>query len=225
MLPKGLSGRRFGAVVSSTEPLSVEGDLVPGDSPGTWRFEDNGHRYYVASTAPSWAHVAETSRQREASLLADAEDSLADVPLLPQSASEEMRLQAHWLWIRKNFKYLDSPALLEDSVRRSTLDELLESRTGDCKDFVLLLQALLRRDGILSDSVWVDTTRDAGEKMTRLPTSRTDHVILYIPSLGLYVDPTLANKQPFPTARAIKYDFAVNIRTGAVLSIDQPAAH
>jgi hypothetical protein len=224
-IPKGLSGNRFGAIVRSAEDLSVEGDLVPGNSPGTWRFKDSGLRYYVASTASSWNDVARAFSEREELLLADAEDALLGVPLLPPSASEEMRLQAHWMWIRKNFSYRYSPTLWDDSVKRSGIDELLQQGAGDCKDFVLLLQALLRRDGIRSDSVWVDTTREAGERTTKLPTNRTDHVILYIPSLDLYVDPTLANKQPFPTARAISYDFAVNTRTGEVLAIDQPATH
>jgi hypothetical protein len=66
---------------------------------------------------------------------------------------------------------------------------ILDHRYGDCKDHVVLLEALLRAVGIESTPALVNLGR-----AMRLPEltllTPFNHVITYVPSLGLYLDST-----------------------------------
>ena len=70
-----------------------------------------------------------------------------------------------------------------------SLDFVLDNRMGDCKDHATLLQALLAAKGIASHQVLVN----AGDiyRLPSVPTvSMVNHVINYLPTLGLFLDST-----------------------------------
>lgn len=219
-IPKGLPAARYGAIVRSPTPLFIEGDLADAPTKNVWRFHGSGHGYFVASTAPSWAHVARTYRRVEEELISSGGKELAVVPRLAKAATTDERIQAYWLWVRRNLTYRHNPNILDGGAAPSSLANLLAERKGDCKDFVLLLRALLARDGVASDSIWVDSTVERGEPWTRLPTARADHVLVYVPSANRYLDPTLASKRPLPTGGSFGYEFAVNTGSGKTGSLD-----
>lgn len=65
---------------------------------------------------------------------------------------------------------------------------ILALRYGDCKDHATLLRAMLAAKGIASEYVVINTGRIyAG---TTFPAAIFDHMIVYIPEFGLYLDPT-----------------------------------
>jgi hypothetical protein len=72
-------------------------------------------------------------------------------------------------------------------------DEVLSNEYGDCKDHVVLLQALLSAVGV--DSVPVLINSDSSYTLPQVGMF-TNHVITYLPSLDLYVDST-AQFAPF----------------------------
>ncbi|HVC43903.1 MAG TPA: DUF3857 domain-containing protein [Candidatus Binataceae bacterium] len=75
------------------------------------------------------------------------------------------------------------------SVVPHNVDEVLANRMGDCKDHAALLQSLLAAKGIASTPVLINA--GAAYTLPKVPClDAFDHVILYIPSLGLYADST-----------------------------------
>lgn len=114
----------------------------------------------------------------------------------------EPREQARRLydWVTQNVRYVGI-FLGMGAVVPHAADQVLQNRYGDCKDHVTLLTALLAAKGIeartaivsLGNSFWVS-------KLPLLP--NFNHVIVHIPSLDVWADPTAATT-PFgrlPTA-------------------------
>lgn len=91
-------------------------------------------------------------------------------------------------WVAREINYAGNCVGIGAVVPRD-LPVVLDNRMGDCKDHATLLQALLQAKGIASHQVLVN----AGSMFT-LPAvpvvSMVNHVINYVPSLGLFLDST-----------------------------------
>jgi hypothetical protein len=66
---------------------------------------------------------------------------------------------------------------------------ILSRRFGDCKDHATLLVALLAAKGIHSEQALINVA--ATYRLAKTATLAFNHVIVYIPALNLYVDPTV----------------------------------
>ncbi|HVU20206.1 MAG TPA: DUF3857 and transglutaminase domain-containing protein [Rhizomicrobium sp.] len=75
---------------------------------------------------------------------------------------------------------------------------VLSNRFGDCKDHVALLEALLAAKGIESTAALVRVAAATYKLPSAASPHNFDHVITYVPSLGLYLDST-AQIAPFGT--------------------------
>lgn len=219
----GLMGQAFGASVQADGEVFVEGDLVRAASAKTWTYKDLGFGYFVVSTARDWSVVAKEYRRVESEAINGGQASLSSIPRAPPASTDAQKLAAHWLWIRRNLVYKANPNVVQGGIAPSEIGALLKRGTGDCKDFTMLLRALLARDGVASESVLVDLVVAKDEPTTRVPSDRVDHVVLRIPSLSRVVDPTLAKRHPLPTGGRWTYPFAIDTQTGQVesLAIDQ----
>lgn len=97
--------------------------------------------------------------------------------------------QALYEWVTRNVRYV---AVYFGNGRFVPNDTatILSRRFGDCKDDATLLSALLAAKGIASEQVLLGAM-----PRYRLPATATvsalNHVIVYIPSLDRYVDPTV----------------------------------
>jgi transglutaminase superfamily protein len=104
-------------------------------------------------------------------------------------ADTRAQAEAIFDWVSRNIRYV---AVYFGSGRYVPNDTgtILSRRFGDCKDDALLLAALLAAKGIASEQVLL-----GADPVYRLPTTATlnafNHVIVYIPALDLYVDPTV----------------------------------
>jgi len=131
-----------------------------------------------------------------------AEDKARPTPAIKKLADEitggatDPREQAGRLydWVTQNIRYVGI-FLGMGAVVPHAAEQILENRYGDCKDHVTLLTALLAAKGIeartaivsLGTSYWTST----------LPLlSNFNHVILFVPSLDVWLDPT-ATVTPF----------------------------
>ena len=104
--------------------------------------------------------------------------------------AQEPREQARLLyeWVAEKIDYAGNCIGVGAVVPREQAF-VLDNHMGDCKDKATLLQALLAAKGISSSQALINSGG-----LYRLPAipvvSMVNHVILYVPSLDLYMDPT-----------------------------------
>ena len=97
-------------------------------------------------------------------------------------------------WVRKNIRYV-ATYLGAGGWQPHTVDWILQNKYGDCKDHVLLLQALLKAQGIDSQGALINT--QAEYVLPAVAIGSFNHIIIYVPSLNLFLDPTSENV-PYP---------------------------
>ena len=151
-----------------------DSDFAPGLSAtsfATW--EDLG-RAYQARARPK-AEVTDAIRAQALKIIGDATQT-----------REKVRRLYHW--VSRNIRYLGVYAGAGGYVPHAASD-VLANRYGDCKDHVVLLEALLRAVGIESGPALVNS--GLAFKLPRLASSTPlNHVITFIPDLDLYLDST-----------------------------------
>lgn len=102
--------------------------------------------------------------------------------------------RALYEWVARNIRYV-AIYLGDGGFEPHDVEAILRDRYGDCKDYVVLLQALLKATGIDSSPALINA--GAGEALSPVPvTFPFNHVILYLPEQDLYLDPT-AQFAPF----------------------------
>jgi transglutaminase-like putative cysteine protease len=108
----------------------------------------------------------------------------------------DRREQAHRLydWVSTNIKYL-AIVLGKGGLVPHYAADILHSRYGDCKDHVVLLEALLAAKGITSTAALINTDSSYTLGTVAAP-DLFDHVITYVPEFDLYMDST-ARYAPF----------------------------
>ena len=97
--------------------------------------------------------------------------------------------QALFEWVSRNIRYV---AVYFGNGRYVPNDgtTILSRRFGDCKDHAALLSALLAAKGIVSEQVLIGT--GSNYELARTPTLQAfNHVIVYVPALDRYLDPTV----------------------------------
>jgi transglutaminase-like putative cysteine protease len=104
---------------------------------------------------------------------------------LPDARSRALALSD---WVRRNIRYV-GVYIGPGGVVAHPVATVLDNRYGDCKDHAGLLQAMLAAVGIESTGALVNSGN-----AYRLPATPTlgvfNHMIAYVPSLDLYLDPT-----------------------------------
>ncbi|CAM4000230.1 DUF3857 domain-containing transglutaminase family protein [Roseateles saccharophilus] len=101
---------------------------------------------------------------------------------------ERAQVRALYEWVSREIGYAGNCVGIGAVVPRD-LGFVIDNRMGDCKDHATLLQALLQARGIASHQVLVN----AGNlhKLPEVPVlSMVNHVINYVPSVGLFLDST-----------------------------------
>jgi hypothetical protein len=127
-------------------------------------------------TAPS-AHIKELVRHLTSGL--------------PDDRSKALALAD---WVRTHVRHVGIPIGL-GAVTPHTADFVLAARRGDCQDHAMLLGALLTAAGIASSPALINNA-DA-YALPRTPTlGILNHMITYVPSLDLFLDPTSAATAP-----------------------------
>lgn len=158
----------------------VDVEREPGFVFSTFRTYEDIARAYGVGARPK---AVPTKRVRE---LAD------EIAGARQEPREVARLLYEWVAV--NLSYAGNCVGL-GAVVPHDLDFVLDNRMGDCKDHATLLQALLAARGI--DSMQALVNAGGTYRLPRIPVASTvNHVILYIPSLDTYADPT-SDSTPF----------------------------
>jgi Domain of Unknown Function with PDB structure (DUF3857)/Transglutaminase-like superfamily len=145
--------------------------------------------HYVISTFADYAEVAAAYRQMAAGevVVTPRIQALADEIT---AGTSDRRDQAHRIydWVSKYIRYV-AVFLGNGGYEPHQAIKILENGYGDCKDHVVLLEALLKAKGIASVPVLIDS----GNRY-RVPEAATpaafNHVLSYLPEFDLYVDST-----------------------------------
>jgi transglutaminase-like putative cysteine protease len=104
------------------------------------------------------------------------------------AATERDKVRRLYNWVSRHIRYVSLEIGAGGYIPHAA-QSILDNRYGDCKDHVVLLEALLRAVDIASTPALVNLGR-----AMRLPEltllTPFNHVITYVPSLGLYLDST-----------------------------------
>ncbi|MBN2419960.1 MAG: DUF3857 domain-containing protein [Deltaproteobacteria bacterium] len=109
-------------------------------------------------------------------------------------------------WVAGNIRYVALSFQVGGVVPRDA-NTIIQTGYGDCKDKVVLLNALLSAKGIKSAPVLINSGDVYWQPDVALPLGIYDHAITYLPDFDMFVDPT-AEIAPFgilPTREYSKY--------------------
>ena len=146
---------------------------------------------FSASTFKSYAEVGQAYqvRAKEKAKVTPAIQTLANELIEKAKAKttlEKVKLMHHW--VAQNIRYLGIYVGAGGYVPHDA-QSILDNRYGDCKDHVVLLEALLAAAGIDSSPALINS--GAAFLLPQLPTPGIfDHVITYVPSLNVFLDST-----------------------------------
>ena len=167
-----------------------------------FREEDNSQDdfdfapYVTISTFPDYVAVGD-SYERVAHQRAKVTPELRQLALQLTAglSTEEEKAHALYNWVTKNIRYV-ATSIGPGRLQPHPASEVYRHRFGDCKDHVVLLEALLHAVGIPSSAALINS----GESFEFIASpgdySPMNHVITYLPNLDLYLDST-AQFAPF----------------------------
>ena len=152
--------------------------------------------HLVVSTFTDWQQFA-TAYESRAKPMAVVTPEIARLAADITRGRDEQRAQAKALyeWVAKNIRYVASWVGNDGWVPHAA-SSVLANRYGDCKDHVVLLEALLAARQIDSSTVMINSDKTS-YTLPSVVYPAFNHVITYVPSLNLYLDSTAGISTPF----------------------------
>ncbi|NNE66827.1 MAG: DUF3857 domain-containing protein [Pyrinomonadaceae bacterium] len=144
----------------------------------------------VVSNSPDWERFGKqyASATDQKARVTQQIKSLGD-EITKGASSDSEKASLIYDWVNRNITYLLVFLDRGGWIPRDT-EDILENKFGDCKDYTLLMQALLKSQGIESEPV---VLRAGGSEW--YPRTQAymfyNHMILYIPSLEVFADATV----------------------------------
>ena len=145
--------------------------------------------HFSASSFKTYAEVGRTYQERAfpKTFITPEIQALAN-QLTQNSKSDKDKVRKLYNWVAQNIRYVGI-YLGTGGVVPHDAQSIFTNRYGDCKDHVVLLEALLRAVGIESSPALINAQRTF--ILPKLATTGVfDHVITYVPSLDLFLDST-----------------------------------
>ena len=156
-------------------------------SAAAWEFSPT----IMASTYRDWAQVASAYQRKggEAAQVTPGIQALAD-QLTTGIDDRREQAAALYRWVSQNIRYV-AVYLGNGGLEPNPAQSILDNHYGDCKDHVVILEALLAARGIQSTPVLIGA--GGGPSLPAVPLlGRFNHAITYIPEFDLYLDSTSA---------------------------------
>lgn len=145
------------------------------------------------STFKDYTEIAKAYAARAKVNLTPRIQQLADQLTQNKKTPTEIA-RALYEWVATHITYIQNEVGIGAVVPRN-LEFVIDNRMGDCKDQAVLLQTLLAAKGIRSTQVLINSSEEYQLPKIAVPFV-FDHVIVYIPSLDVYLDPT-SDSTPF----------------------------
>ncbi len=152
--------------------------------------------HLVVSTFDNWQQFAQAYQLR-AKPMAQVTPEIQLLARQLSAGKNDQRAQAQALyhWVSTNIRYVATWAGSDGWVPHSATS-VLANRYGDCKDHVVLLEALLAALDIPSTTALINSDKTS-YSLPAVVYPAFNHVITYIPSLDLYLDSTAGASTPF----------------------------
>ncbi len=164
------------AAALAEEPGAVAAiDREPGFSISTFDSYEEFGALYWREAAP---RVSASDRIR----------SLAD-ELTYGLTSKRDEAEAIDRWMKRYVRHVGSE-IMRTPWEPASADQILERRSGDCRDLAALASALLEARGIRAEHALINL--GTSYELGRYPPGNLNHVILHLPDLGVYSDPSAA---------------------------------
>lgn len=196
-------------------PVTLEGDAVA---------ESDFAPHLRLTSFPGYGDVARAYRERakDRAQLTPEIRTLAD-RLTAGIADRRAQAKALYDWVSSRISYVEI-VLGAGGFTPHEARDVLSNKYGDCKDHVVLLEALLAAKGIDSTAVLIN----AGSASYKLPSAASphafDHAITYIPEFNLYLDST-AQLAPFEVLPYLDAGKPVlRVATGEVATTPTPTS-
>ncbi|MFM8664900.1 MAG: DUF3857 domain-containing transglutaminase family protein, partial [Betaproteobacteria bacterium] len=143
----------------------------------------------LVSTFGSYAEFAKAYHDRaEPQAQATAEIRAQAADIVKGLSTERQKIQAIYQWVSRNIRYVYAHVGVGGWVPRPA-NQILETRWGDCKDHVAILEALLKAVGVDSSPALINSGESYS--MPHLPVSSPlNHVITYVPAIKTFLDST-----------------------------------
>jgi hypothetical protein len=168
-------------------------ELSPWDTDAHW----------IISTFADYPAIATAYRQLAAEKAAVTPRIQALAEEITQGTSgRREQAQKIYDWVSKHIRYV-AVILGNGGYEPHEAIKILENGYGDCKDHVVLLEALLKAKGIASVPALINSGNRYGVPEAATP-ALFNHVISYLPEFNVYADST-AGVAPFGTLPAAEY--------------------
>ena len=92
-------------------------------------------------------------------------------------------------WVASNIRYIAVYLSVDEGMVSHSATEVLHAGYGDCKDYVVLMQALLAARGIASIPAGIEWGTSYADPVSWAPYS-TNHRIIYLPEYQHFANPT-----------------------------------
>lgn len=200
----------------NVQAIGIEGGRVESDIPGKskwiWTIKDHsGQRpelYAInainyspriaATTFADFNELADAYLERESDKekVTDEVRKLAD-KITAGLTNPRDQAAALYHWVAGNNRYVALAFGLGGVVPRDA-DTIIQTGYGDCKDKVVLLNALLAAKGIKSAPVLINARDVYWQPDVASPFGVYNHAITYLPEFDMFLDPT-SETAPFGT--------------------------
>jgi transglutaminase-like putative cysteine protease len=209
----------------NVQAIDIEGGRVKSNAPGrsrwVWTVKDHsGQRpepqainvvnYSPRVAATTFANFGEAAEAylkgaADKEKVTDEVRKLADKITFGLTSSRD-QAAALYHWVAGNIRYVALSFGLGGVVPREA-DAIIQSGYGDCKDKVVLLNALLTAKGIKSAPTLINSADVYWQPEVAIVPGVYNHAITYMPEFDLFLDPT-AEIAPFgilPVQERSKY--------------------
>ena len=159
--------------------------------------------HYVISTFADYAAIATAYRELsgDKAVLTPRIQSMAD-EITAGAADRRDQARRLYEWVSQHIRYV-AVFLGNGGYVPHDAATVLENGYGDCKDHVVLLEALLAAKGIASLPVLIDSGNRYRATEAATPAA-FNHVLTYLPEFAIYADSTIG-VAPFGALAAAEY--------------------
>ncbi|MGD9886073.1 MAG: DUF3857 domain-containing transglutaminase family protein [Reyranella sp.] len=144
---------------------------------------------FVVSTFRSYAEIGDHyGKLHAAAAMPTPEIAALAAEIVGAASDRATEARLLFEWTQRNVRYV-AVSIGRGKLTPTAPIETVRNRYGDCKAQVALLGALLSARGIESEPALMNIA-SGRYVLPETPVADFDHVILYLPGLDLYVDPT-----------------------------------